>query len=210
MNYQAYLFDWDGTLADTLSRWLQAYRDIFAHHGIDISDQEIGNNVIGDWEFYRKYDIPNDHVISDRLMQVTNTIQDISLNPHAQEVITALHNHGKKLAIVSSSAQVNITPILGREGWEHIFDSIVTADNVTAFKPDPQPILQALDQLQVSPHQAVMIGDTKHDINAGNNAGVDTVLLHNPSVHGIFYHKQQLLESQPTVVVEDLIEILSL
>ncbi|MDV2687404.1 HAD-IA family hydrolase, partial [Alkalihalophilus lindianensis] len=54
------------------------------------------------------------------------------------------------------------------------FDVIVAYDHVKKVKPDPEPILQALEQLGSTPSEAIMVGDNFHDILGGKNAGTLT------------------------------------
>ena len=57
---------------------------------------------------------------------------------------------------------------------ERYFDVCVTVDDVQRFKPHPEPVRTALDQLSVDPTATVFIGDSPHDMAAGRAAGVRT------------------------------------
>ena len=57
---------------------------------------------------------------------------------------------------------------------EDIFEVIIGIDDVVNIKPDPEPILLALERLGASKEEALMIGDNSHDIEGGHNAGVRT------------------------------------
>ena len=60
---------------------------------------------------------------------------------------------------------------------EAFFDCIITADDVTKHKPDPQPVFRALESLGSAAGSALMLGDTRQDILAAKNAGVASVLV---------------------------------
>ena len=57
----------------------------------------------------------------------------------------------------------------------HLFNGIVGREDVTHRKPHPEPVLKCLEHLRLAPHQAVYIGDSPIDIQAGKAAGVVTV-----------------------------------
>jgi len=54
-------------------------------------------------------------------------------------------------------------------------DAVVTIDDVTKAKPDPEPVLKAISELKADPAKTLMVGDSTMDIQSGVNAGVDTV-----------------------------------
>ena len=76
------------------------------------------------------------------------------------------------MALVTSRLKPTTYQGLDIFGIEKFFDVIITADDVTKHKPDPQPIDIALKNLESSREQAVMVGDTKQDILCAKNAGV--------------------------------------
>jgi pyrophosphatase PpaX len=84
-----------------------------------------------------------------------------------------LRRRGHPMAIVTGKGGV-----MARHGLAHCgldFDVIVAADDCVRHKPDPEPVLRALDLLGIAPEQAVFVGDSPHDMAAGNAAGVVTV-----------------------------------
>ena len=66
---------------------------------------------------------------------------------------------------------------LRKFGLEDDFDAIVTADDTTKHKPDPEPVLITLEKLGAKPEEALMIGDSMFDIKCAHNAGVKAVLV---------------------------------
>jgi pyrophosphatase PpaX len=59
-------------------------------------------------------------------------------------------------------------------GFDGLFDSLITSDLPLASKPDPAPVYAALRELGARPDQALMVGDSPHDISAGRDAGTKT------------------------------------
>ncbi|MCT6818027.1 MAG: HAD-IA family hydrolase, partial [Lysinibacillus fusiformis] len=76
------------------------------------------------------------------------------------------------LAIVSTKRVDMIERGLKVLGVGHLFEHIIGFDSVQHVKPHPEPILLALEKLQVAKEDVIMIGDNSHDIEAGHNAGV--------------------------------------
>jgi phosphoglycolate phosphatase len=79
---------------------------------------------------------------------------------------------GFTLGIVSTKFRRRIEAILDREGMRDPFAVIVGAEDVTRHKPNPESLLLALDQLDISPLEAVYIGDSLVDATAAQSAGV--------------------------------------
>jgi pyrophosphatase PpaX len=79
------------------------------------------------------------------------------------------------LAIVTSKASPIARQSLEFVGLDRYFPVLVGYDETTRHKPDPEPVRAALGRLGVSADNAVFVGDSPHDIRAGNGAGVMTV-----------------------------------
>jgi putative hydrolase of the HAD superfamily len=96
--------------------------------------------------------------------------------PHVTMTLTALLKRGIKLAVVSDAP--------GREAWlrlcylnfHHLFDCVVTFDDTGERKPSPAPFLRALNRLNVTPGEALMVGDwAERDIIGAAQLGIPTV-----------------------------------
>ena len=82
--------------------------------------------------------------------------------------------------------------------WQALFAYILGGDSLPAKKPDPMPLLHVCDQLGFSIAQSYMIGDSKNDILAGQNAGMDTLGLS----YGYNYG-QDIRDYHPTQTFDD-------
>jgi phosphoglycolate phosphatase len=82
-----------------------------------------------------------------------------------------------RLACVTNKAQAFTTPLLERAGLALYFDAVVTSDQVGKRKPDPEPFLHACRMLGVAPAEAVVIGDSANDADAGRAAGCRVFLV---------------------------------
>jgi pyrophosphatase PpaX len=113
-------------------------------------------------EDYRTYQRAN----HDRL---TRTYDDVL------DVVSALHATGHRMAIVTSKANDIATRSLAFVGLDRYIEVMVGHDSTTTHKPNPGPVTHALAALGMRPDQAVFLGDSPHDMRAGNAAGVITV-----------------------------------
>jgi phosphoglycolate phosphatase len=117
------------------------------------------------------------------------------LYPKVAETLALLSN--KQKAIVTSK-EVRFTKIiLDHFDIARYFDAIVGGDTTPARKPDPRPVLEAVRLLGGSAADAVMIGDSENDINAGRGAGTRTC-----GVTFGFRTAEQLSLSEPDLIID--------
>ena len=93
--------------------------------------------------------------------------------PGSLELLHDLHHRGFQLGIATSSGRA--LPFLDTWGVRRLFGGIVGREDVAHRKPHPEPILKCLEHLKLASHEAVYIGDSPIDIQAGKAAGVLTV-----------------------------------
>lgn len=177
----AVLFDLDGTLIDSIELILQSARHAFTGHDGSIpSDAEwmagLGTPLAVMFREYardeaqvnalitryRDYQLPN----HDRLVRAYDGVVD---------TVRGLHAAHHPLAIVTSKTEQLAQRGLDCIGVGDCFDVLIGCDTTELHKPDPAPVLAALDRLHVRPTDAVFVGDSVHDIAAGNAAGVTTI-----------------------------------
>jgi len=187
MKYQYFLFDWDGCLADTLSLWLRAYDLLLKEKNILLtSDQIVSDFFGGGYEGPQKHGLDGEEFYVELMPRVSTSLQSVSLHPNVKETLEDLKSKEKKLAIVSTSYSTEVKPALGINKLEDLFDTVVCGDDVTRFKPDPEPLEKAMREIAAYPEETIMIGDSEKDILAGKNTGVATALFY-PEVNQKLY-----------------------
>src|ERR1044071_8611736 len=108
-------------------------------------------------------------------------------------VVAELRARGHPLAIVTSKSDP-----LARRGLEHVglleaFSTVVGCDSLDRHKPDPAPVRLALERIGYDASEAFFVGDSVHDIEAGNRAGVATIgVLWGPNA------REDLAPARPT------------
>jgi phosphoglycolate phosphatase len=98
-----------------------------------------------------------------------------TLMPGVREVLTHFHLSGIAMGVVTNKPQLAAREILLHFGLTEHLGAIVGGDAVTYLKPAPDALLLALDQLQVEPRDALMVGDSGADVAAARAAGMTPI-----------------------------------
>lgn len=180
MPFSTFLFDLDGTLIDSIELILRSYRHTMkAHRGIDPPD-DVWMKGLGTplWVQFRLWSED-----ATEIKAMVETYRAYNLAHHDElvrpydgvvEAVRHLSAEGKALGLVTSKMREGALRGLRLAGIEDAFTVVVGADEVTRPKPDPEPVLLALERMSRSAAEAVFIGDSRHDIECGRAAGVKT------------------------------------
>lgn len=153
-------------------------------------------------EVMREYAIGDEEQFKDSVWEnVASLIHTATPYPQTNETLREMRTLGYRLAVVTNSRRAIVEPILLAWDMHHLFDTIVTREDVSHGKPEPQMLHQALNTLNSSPHRAVMVGDSSADILAGQRAGVETVAFSPPENHPYAF-RHQLEELNPSHIVD--------
>ena len=210
--YDTFLFDWDGTIADSIVAWFGILaEELEQKYEIKASIEEIANKAAGykdepvrlgleekafDRESWEK-----------RLsLRLDDLIANAELFPGIRDVFSQLKD--KKLAVVSSGNTYYLRNFIKKAKLENIFDVLVSANDVTAHKPDPEPILHALKLLNSNPASTIMLGDMEQDMVSAQNARVDT-LFFSPKNNNIYDQKRVIKQIRPDYIISSWSELLS-
>jgi HAD superfamily hydrolase (TIGR01549 family) len=210
-DYDAYIFDWDGTLGQTLGMWLQIVRDTLATYHFQLADKDIVRRIFG----RAKLGLPEAGVPEadlEKIFSVWDTraqaqTPSVPLYPGVAEVLAGLKHKGKKLAVVSATVRPTIQKALDVHDLGNVFHVVITGSDRFPNKPDPASILAVLEHLGVPKHRALMLGDSEKDIRAAQNAGIDSLLFFPPE-HAIFHTHAELLADKPTYTIHAWQELL--
>jgi pyrophosphatase PpaX len=210
-DYDAYFFDWDGTLATTLDIWLKIFIEQLGAYGIKAADKDIVFKVFGRVEKgVLELGLPEDKLqpfIAELKAMAPERVAAAGLYPDVKELLTTLKSQGKKLALITASLREVVDIVIEQHDILELFDVVVTGDDIKEHKPDPEGIHVALKKLDLTPSQAIMLGDTEKDLLAAKNAGMDS-LLYFPERHKLFHDRDELLMHQPTHVLTSWRELI--
>ena len=210
-DYDAYLFDWDGTLAQSHEAWLAFYHEQLKSFGITLSDEEVVSRIFGRAKTgfqelgLSESDLEKVEAATIRTAKEQMTLVD--LYPGATSVLELLDAKGKKIALVTASFREVVDLAVANHNLLDLFDVVITGDEVKAQKPDPDGIITVLQKLNVAPNKAIMIGDSPKDLLAGNNAGTDTLLFYPPE-HETQHPLAELQKCSPTYTIRAWQELL--
>jgi pyrophosphatase PpaX len=177
----AVLFDLDGTLIDTIELLLSSSRHAFdGWHRATPTEAEwiagIGTPLV---EQLRAYAANEEEVgiLVDRYRAFQHIHHDRLTRCYADvpAEIARLHDRGYPLGVVTSKASAIAARSLSHVGLARYLDVVVGYDETQRHKPHPEPVLEGLRRLGAQADRAVYVGDSPHDIHAGNAAGVVTV-----------------------------------
>ncbi len=138
-----------------------------------------------------------------RTFQLDN-LRLATLFPGTMDALQTLKQRGIKMAAITTRSLRTSVRSLEVNGIAKYFDLVLSAEDVQFHKPHPEPLLKALDALQVKAEETLMVGDTRADIEAGKNAGVRTVA----ALYG--FGGEHLRELGPDYSIQELRELLAI
>ena len=175
----AALFDWDGTIVDTLELIYRANVVVLGELGIHLSREWFRDRYTPDWRAsYRELGIP-EHLwdaTAARWSEEMRSARPRAL-PWARGALRQLRRRGVRLGLVTASTRSVVEPSLARLGLAGVFETAYYADDVANGKPHPEALLRALDDLLVAPADSVYVGDTVVDLQMASAAGAPFVAI---------------------------------
>jgi len=184
MNFFSAIFDWDGVVIDSSALHEKSWDLLAAETGL----------VLPAGHFKRGFGRKNQIIIPEILGWTTDPIeinlladrkevlyrelvreQGVVVLPGARELLGALRDAGIPRAIGSSTPRLNIETIFSVTGLGEFFDGMVTADDVTHGKPDPEVFLKAAATLGAEPARCVVFEDALAGIEAAHRGGMKAV-----------------------------------
>ncbi len=184
MKYSLFVFDWEGTLADSAWRTIHCFQVAAREFGLSEPSAETvrascGIDVLHTiralfpnlsarqclavqeqyWRCFLSQDVPVAHLFEG-----------------TKEALEALKAKGYKLAVATNKSRAGLNQDMHDTGVATLFASTITVDEAPS-KPDPSMLLQLMDQLHQNKDETVMIGDSRSDMEMAQNAGVDAIFM---------------------------------
>ena len=176
------LFDFDGTLVNTndviLASWQHTYRHYLGHEmPVDHITSCFGEPLLLTMEREFPGVDPQESADVYRQFQLENADKLVTIFPGIKELLADLKAAGYVLGIVTSRTRESALRYMDMFAITSYFSDLVSCDDTTVHKPNPEPILLAMSKLGASAEESIMIGDSPFDIKCANNAGVDSVMV---------------------------------
>jgi pyrophosphatase PpaX len=207
MRFPVVLFDLDGTVVDSGAMILASFRhatktvldrelsdsELLAAVGTPLREQMIlidSERVDELVEAYRAHNEP----LHDALEPCTGML----------DILQRLREEGRRLGIVTAKRRSTVELAFAVLPLSDYFDVVVAAEDATRHKPDPEPLLLALERLEAQPDEAAYVGDSPFDVAAAKAAGVFAVAVTWGGIHS----EESLREERPDAVVSTPAELL--
>ena len=209
MRYPVVLFDLDGTLIDSgpiiLASMQHATRSVL---GREIAYEELASTVGGQGLVSQMRALDPERV--DELVEAYRLHNDPlheTLEAFADllEALPDLRREGRRLGIVTAKRHRTVGLAIDRfPALRDCFDVVVAYEDTERHKPDPEPVLAALEKLQATPAEAAYVGDSPFDVRAAKAAGVFAVAVGWGGIHS----DERLLAEEPDAFVATTAELL--
>ena len=210
----AVVFDNDGLLLDTESVWTRAEQDLFARRGIDFTPADkrvlVGTSAaVAGGVLEERLGEPGraaDLIEELNELVVAELEHGVEAMIGARELLAILRDRGTPIGLVSNSPLVFVARSLELVGFAGHFDVVLSAHEVAAPKPAPDPYLEACRRLGVEPGPGVVaLEDSPTGVAAARAAGLTVIGV--PSIEGVALEEAHHLADSllDTVVAKQLV-----
>lgn len=204
------LFDFDGTLVPSLDFWLDGFKYAFDQIGVGVTEEQIIEHCFyrKDVEIVKSFNLPCAETFWKYTEEsLRHSYAKPTLFPGVLEVLDQCKSSGLAIGLVTSSERSFVHTAMTNMNIRHYFSAVVTANDVTHFKPHPEPVIQALQHLDSVPEETLFIGDYVVDVLAGKAAGTGTALFYT-SQHQRFHQYEHVASSEPDFIFSDYSHLL--
>ena len=179
-SYALVIFDWDGTIQDSIGSIVACTQATMEELGEGTPDAAVirGSIGLGLREMIDRF-APGD--TEELFHDIINVYRRLGFEdyryrhrtfPGVREVLEELRNRGYLMAVATAKSRRGLNSDLSSTGLAEFFHASRTADEAQS-KPHPQMILDILEELGVAAQDTLVIGDTTHDLRMAHNAGAD-------------------------------------
>lgn len=208
--FDAVIFDWDGTLADTQRFMVNSFQTVLKEVGCKVSDEFIRRRIgIGARNTFKDAlkvaNISFDEKVIDRLVEKKVRLQmeqtgGVSLFEGALGLLNSLHDR-VKMALASMNNRAVVYKLLDEKGVREYFDVAITADDVLQPKPNSEIFLRCAATLDCFPEKCVVLEDSVFGVKAAKYAGMKCIAITTGA-----YSAEELRKQKPDLIVESLRE----
>jgi len=198
IDYRLIVFDWDGTLMDSIERIATSMQRAFVDVGLASPPDEDVREIIG-LSLGKAIALLAPDTDETILKRITDRYRHhfvdaseipMPMYPNATKMLESLKARGYLLGVATGKARRGLDRVFQDIDCHHLFDATRCADE-TESKPHPKMLNELMHELKVSAEQTLMVGDTEFDMVMASNAGVDAIGVS----YGV-HERQRLLENQ--------------
>jgi HAD superfamily hydrolase (TIGR01509 family) len=206
--FEAVIFDWDGTLADTRKAIVISFQKALKEINLEVPTKYIERRIgIGASETFReilaaanrKVDEKVVKQLVERKSQVQIELADeVVLFEGVRELLEALQTK-VKVGLASMNNRSVIMHLLQINGLKDCFETVLTVEAVSRSKPDPEIFLKTAAQLKVVPQKNVVLEDSLFGVKAAKAARMSCIAV----TTGV-YTEPELAKEKPDLIVKSL------
>ncbi|MBC7267728.1 MAG: HAD family phosphatase [Streptomyces sp.] len=176
--YAALLFDWDGTVVDSQPMNYRCLAKALGSHGVVLREEwyraRLGTSVDGLLdELGAKVSLAD--VLTRCEQLISQDLESLQTFPTVVGWAEEAHAAGVPCAVASGGGGAVVRAGIASTGLSHLFDVVVTRENVARGKPAPDLFLEAARKIGVPPERCLVIEDAEEGMMAGRAAGMDVV-----------------------------------
>ncbi len=211
MPLKAVLFDFDGTLADTLPLSFKAFKTVF---------NQYDGRIVTEEELVGMFGPTEDEIIAMNLKNILAVpkaiadyyeiykqghFDDIPSNQEIMDLLNYLKSQNIKLGVITGKSKQAFNISSEALQLSRFFDLEITGDDVEEPKPHPEGIFKALEIMGVDKKEVIFLGDSNADINAGKAAGISTY-----GVQWLSTYQNATFEVKPDLIFSNTQEFIEL
>jgi HAD superfamily hydrolase (TIGR01509 family) len=206
--YDAVIFDWDGTLADTKQVVITAFQRVLGEIGCKVSDEFLAKLIgIGAKNMFRKAleskkfqfgEEELDQLVIKKIEEQIELTDQIKLFDGAVDLLETLKNK-RKIGLATMSNRRIIIEIISRKGINEFFDTVITADEIEKSKPDPEIFLKCSEELNCPKEKCIVVEDSVFGVQAAKKAKMRCIAIPSGS-----YTEKELRTQKPDLIVESI------
>ena len=184
MKQQCVIFDMDGVICHTNPDHAKAFGAFFDKYQIPHSEKEFEDHMYGKHNGYIMSHFFNRPIIGEELKKLEDEKElmfreiykdKVETIPHYLEFLAALKAHAFKTAVATSAPRANLDLIISALNIADKMDSMMSSEDVTAHKPNPEVYLKSAERVGVTPADCVVFEDSFSGVTAAINAGMKVV-----------------------------------
>ena len=206
------IFDWDGTLCNSIEHIVQAMQDAASELGVEPPEPPDIRNIVGlglPQALARLFPALDESRRGELAAAYSRQYasperEPTSLFDGAMDTLLGLRERGIELAIATGKSRRGLDRVLGSLGLADFFEATRCADE-TRSKPHPQMLHEIMAVRSKTPDEVLMVGDSEYDLAMAVQAGVRSVGV-SFGVHG----SERLAPYQPLAIIDGLPDLLDL
>ena len=173
------IFDFDGTIGDSQALIVKTLQDTMRKRGLEVKSDAECAATIGlrlDEAFVQLFDMSAEEGMAcaetyRAIFEENKQHLIVQPFPHVLETIHTLHRQGYQLAIASSRGSDSLFGYVKQMGIEDCISSIIAGDLVEHVKPAPDMVFKALEEMNGTVEETLVVGDMTYDVDMAHNAG---------------------------------------